>query len=439
MNELASLHIRKVIALLNEWADYAVLRNYEGLPDNNQSRDIDIIITRESLRAIRPALLRLIEENGWKIVTYLDSDRLYTYVLSVGDEQKTELVQWDFFVNTSVWGVLLMDAKEFLQNKQWNGFLYYVGTGEQFLDKYLYNRAVGAPYPKKYEATKRAAQDLPEVKEKLKRTLGIDSVEEGDRAIGRSLFWQCLKRQIAQRPWGLLADVGRFVRTFAGNYICSRTGFSIGFTGPDGAGKTTVIDLLIEELGNVFRSAHAYYHFRPNLFGNISDVAHSAGLKKEVDKNYNQPHRGGRTGWMSSVLRLLYYTTDYIIGYFIKVKSLTRITRLVIFDRYYTDIICDSRRSRIYLSPKFLYAFGRLFIPRLDYNILLTASTETILGRKGELDREGIEAINERIDFLADKPGYLKVMNESTPEVAVREIIDHIFEEQHRRNRKIEN
>ena len=436
MNELASHHIKAVIELLNEQADYAVLRNYEGLPDNNKSRDIDIIITKESLRKIRPALLQMIEENGWKIVTYLNSDRLYTYVLSVGDDTKTELVQWDFFVNTSVWGVLLMDAPEFLKNKQWNGFLYHVGTAEQFLDKYLYNRAVGAAYPEKYAQTKVMAKDLPEVKEQLERTFGIKTVEDGDAARGRSLFWRCLRKQISSRPLALLGDVSRFLQTFIGNYIHSRTGFSIGFTGPDGAGKTTVIDMMISELGDVFSSAHAYYHFRPNLFGNISDVAHQAGLKKEVDKNYDQPHRGGKTSMVSSLLRLAYYTTDYIIGYFLKVKTKTRITRMVVFDRYYTDIICDSRRSRIYLSPGFLYGFSRLLIPSLDYNILLTASTETILSRKGELDREGVEAINDRIDFLKDKRGYLKVMNEGLPQEAVHEILKHVFDHQHLKNRR---
>lgn len=49
------------------------------------------------------------------------------------------------------------------------------------------------------------------------------------------------------------------------NYICSDTGFSVGFTGPDGSGKTTVIDLLLERLAPVFRTAHKYYHFRPTL------------------------------------------------------------------------------------------------------------------------------------------------------------------------------
>lgn len=77
-----------------------------------------------------------------------------------------------------------------------------------------------------------------------------------------------------------------------------------------------------------------------------------------------------------------------------------------------------------------------MFIPSLDYNILLTASSETILARKRELDEEGINTINAKIDYLADKKGYTKVPNETTPQAAVHEILSHVFNEQHRKNLK---
>lgn len=430
----ASEHITTVIEFLNRHADYAVLRNYEGLPDKNASRDIDIIITAESLRSIKKNLIDLIDKSGWKIINYLNSDRLITYVCAhIDADGKADLVQWDFFINTSVFGILLMDAPEFLAHKQFNGFLYYVGIECQFLDKYLYNRAVGSSYPAKYHATKSEAENMPAVSEKLKALFGQPSVAVCDRTSSRKLLFHAILANL-KNPAAFATRVVKFLYTFSKNYICSNTGFSIGFTGPDGSGKTTVIDLMIERLGDVFRKAHAYYHFRPTLFGNLGEVAHSAGIKKEVDRNYSDPHRGGKTGIFSSLARLGYYSLDYLVGYFVKVKTQTRITRLVIFDRYYTDIICDSRRSRIYLNPRFLYWFGRLFIPSLDYNILLTASTETILARKRELDEAGIRAINERIDFLAGKKGYLKVLNDRTPDDAVRDILTHVFNSQHAKN-----
>ena len=101
------------------------------------------------------------------------------------------------------------------------------------------------------------------------------------------------------------------------------------------------------------------------------------------------------------------------------------------FDRYYTDIICDSRRSSIFLPVKFLYGFGKCLIPSLDYNILLTSSTDVILSRKSELDAEGVRDINERIDYLAGHKGFYKVTNNGSPEECARKIISLIFDKQH--------
>ena len=436
MSEISAKHITEVIGLLNEKADYAALRNFEGLPDKNKSRDIDIIITLRSYRAVKDELVRLIDSTGWKIVTYLHSDRLITYVCAKQSGEATELVQWDFFVNTSVWGILLMDASEFLAHKQFNGFLYYVGVECQFLDKYLYNRSVGSVFPKKYQWMRGQSEKSDFVKKKVRSIFGSATLEECDNKRRPLLALRAMGNNLLRRPLGFVAGVLCFLWTFVGNYVRSCTGFSVGFTGPDGSGKTTVIDLMIEQLGEVFRKAHAYMHFRPALFGNLGEVAHSAGVKKTVDRNYNDPHRGGRTGWASSIVRLLYYSVDYVLGYFLRVKTVTRITRLVIFDRYYTDIICDSRRSRIYLPIGLLYWWGRLFIPSLDYNILLTADSDTILRRKRELDRKDIETINRKIDYLASKPGYYKILNTGTPEQAVAKILTIIFDIQHHKNIK---
>jgi RimJ/RimL family protein N-acetyltransferase len=75
-------------------------------------------------------------------------------------------------------------------------------------------------------------------------------------------------------------------------------------------------------------------------------------------------------------------------------------------------------------------------VPSLDYNILLTADTEVILARKRELDEAGIRAINEAIDYLKDKPGYLKVENNGAPQEAVAKILNYVFEQQHKKNLK---
>lgn len=427
--------LKRIFDFLNKEVEYAVLRNFEGLPFHNDSRDIDIAIEKADFKKIRTRLIALIEESGWYIVTYLNSDRLVTWVCGiVHEDNRVDLVQLDFFYHTSVFGIVLIENKEILRNRQFNGMVYHADKSFEFLDKYMYDRAVGADYPDKYMQTRLVVENSPLVGSKVRNVFGTDSLAVCDNTGKTALLRAAMKWNFKRFGLGMIGHYLRFEYYHIKNYICSNTGFSIGFTGPDGSGKTTVIDLLIERLGDVFRKAHKYYHFRPALFGNLGEVAHSAGLKKEVDRNYSDPHRGGKTGLLSSLVRLLYYSADYVMGYWVKVKSVTRITRVVIFDRYYTDIICDSRRSRIYLNPKFLYGWAKLFIPSLDYNILLTASTDTILRRKRELDEAGIKAINDRIDYLESKKGYKKVLNESTPDEAVKQILSYIFESQHKKN-----
>ena len=47
----------------------------------------------------------------------------------------------------------------------------------------------------------------------------------------------------------------------------------------------------------------------------------------------------------------MYYSIDYVFGYILKIRPILNRRNIVIFDRYYTDVIADSRRSRIFLNP----------------------------------------------------------------------------------------
>ncbi len=419
---------------LNDHCPYAVLRNYAGLPSFNNSRDIDIAIERDVYHLRKSEMLALMECEGWQVVTLLVSDRLVTWVCGhITDNGECSLVQLDFFFNTSVFGIELLSSCDVIAHREYNGLVYHVCKEHEFLDKYLYNRTIGVPYPKKYAPTRQSVEVCSYVKEVVKKVLGCQSLMECDDLSKTRLLVNALRYNLRCKPLNTLMAILRFEFYRVYNYFRG-TGFSVGFTGPDGSGKTTVIDLMIEQLGDVFRKAHVYFHFRPALFGNLGEVAHSAGIKKEVDRNYSDPHRGGKTGMLSSIARLGYYSVDYIVGYFAKIKPVIRITRLAIFDRYFTDIICDSCRSRIYLPPKFLNVWRKLFIPSLNYNILLTADSETILQRKQELDSKGIETINAKINYLAGKKGYYKILNDGTPQEAVAKILRIIFQEQHRKN-----
>ncbi len=423
-----------IFELLNASTNYAVLRNYKGLPLNNNSRDIDILLEKKEFLKIERKIVDLIIASEFKLTTLFRSEKIITYVCANVSNGKIDLVQFDFFFNTSLFGVLLLDVKSVLKSKEFNGAIYHVSKEYEFLDKYLQLKFLNKPYPQKYkrlEAEMRQNKLLPKI---LKETSSTSSLIELEGMSSASFKRRVLFKNFKRKPFEQLLLLSSFLLNYFKNIVFYK-GFSIGFTGPDGSGKTTVIDTIIEELNSVY-SAIELFHFRPHLIPNLGEAAHKTKLKSTVDLDYSNPHRGGKTSKSSSFIRLLYYSIDYILGYIIKTRPFLQRRSLVFFDRYFTDIIADSRRSSIFLNPKFLFWFGKLFIPSLDYNILLTANKETILARKQELTAEGIENINKKLNYLADKDGYYLVLNNGSPAEAVQKITSIIIDKQHQRNLK---
>lgn len=411
-----------VFELLNSSSNYAVLRNYEALPQAG-GRDIDIIIDRSNFHAVKKQIVKLFINQGYKLWQYYKGGEMHSMVF-VEAKSPYNLISFDFLFSIYIKDVILLTSKDVLNTKIFNGKIYHVRRDMEYLSKFIYNKILKTPYPEKYKHIEREAyalysQEIQNVLMELRisNTISLTSIKF-------HLYRKHFSRMLFAHLRYLVATISNFIQP---------QGISFGFTGPDGVGKTTVINQIVEILNKLYKSV-TVFHFRPTILGNLGEVAHTAGLKKEVDRDYSNPHRGGKTGVLSSFIRLLYYSLDYIVGYQRKVKYQVFQRKIVIFDRYYTDIICDSRRSRIYLNYKFLYGFGKLFIPSLDYNILLTAGTDTILARKKELDEEGIRIINKKIDYLAGKKEYKKILNERTPEMAVAEILSYIFEEQHKKN-----
>lgn len=414
--------------LLNREFSYAVLRNYEMLPDHNPSRDIDLLIPEKEVKRLKPQLRKLIAKHNCRILYTNEDNQFLTIVLA---DAAYELFQLDLQYNFAWMGIDLLDENEVLKTRLFNGRVYHLNELYTFLPKYLYSRILGAPYPEKYaEIRSRAVETAGEELDRILYDLSLraGSLDYWDKTGKWNLRFRAFLTALKHSP---LQAVRRMVSFLWFYFIMLfiRRGLLISFSGPDGCGKTTVIELLRERL-NV--NPPQLFHFRPTLLPNLSEVGAKAGVVKEVDRNFDNPHRGKRKGAVSSLIRLGYYSCDYVIGYVLKVLPLRQRKHIVFFDRYFTDVIADSERSSIFLNYKFL-AWLRHFIPGCQYNFLFRVDPERILGRKQELSREAIERIYSRLEYLVPRDQhYAWINNNGTPEEAVQQILNILLEQQNR-------
>jgi len=164
-------------------------------------------------------------------------------------------------------------------------------------------------------------------------------------------------------------------------------GLVIALFGPDGVGKSAVIEQLKTSLGPAF-PAVAQYHFRPQF-----------GHRQNGRAQVTDPHGRAPRGFFISLLKLIYWLLDCWCGYLIAIRPGLRQSRLVIFDRYFPDVVVDPRRYRL---PASVMGFAKWLVrlaPGPDLHVLLDAPVAVIQRRKAEVSHA--ETLRQRAAYLA--------------------------------------
>ncbi len=162
-------------------------------------------------------------------------------------------------------------------------------------------------------------------------------------------------------------------------------GLCIAFFGPDGIGKSAVIEALKLELGSF--SYVVQFHFRP-MFGRQGD------RPPVLD-----PHAQTPRSLLISAVKLLYWLLDCWYGYFIAIRPARRCSGLVIFDRYYPDILVDPVRYRLPASSRRIASWLAALAPQPDLCVLLDAPAQVVQLRKHEVSLP--ESQRQRLAYLA--------------------------------------
>lgn len=150
-------------------------------------------------------------------------------------------------------------------------------------------------------------------------------------------------------------------------------GLFVGILGPDGSGKSSVIERYVPALAGSF-SGVQYFHLRPYLLGGTT----------QARTPNTDPHGQPPRSVLVSTIKLMYLWTDYVLGFYFRVRPLLARGRLVIFDRYYQDLLIDPRRFRYSGSMRLARLLAHM-IPLPDLMLVLDAPAEVLQARKQEV------------------------------------------------------
>ncbi len=379
----------------NKWS-YCVLSSWQELPDHIPS-DLDIIVNPQDFHGLEISLHGV---NG-KLVNLLQHESTcYYFVLAVSDGETT-FIPIDAATDYRRDGFIWFTADELLSGRQeWKGFR--VAAPEVEFRYLLVKKILKAQLPE-YAAARltELAESLgPQVDTLAESLLGpvkgkqaVTWIRTGNweqllkdlLSLQRALKWQRLRQDPLNpiRYW--IPEIGRIWRRWT-----HPTGLWIAVLGPDGAGKSTLLQNLEIELHDAFRRI-ACFHLMPGL------------LRRGGDGNpITKPHGKPPRFWLVSLIKLAYYLLDYNLGYLFKIRPALAKSTLVLFDRYYDDLLVDPKRYR-YGGLMRMIRLLRRFIPRPDLWIILDVPEEVIVQRKQEVSVEEIGRQREAYRELASE------------------------------------
>ncbi len=438
-----SIFTKFVEKLNSEKIRYFVLRNYEGLPKTNTSKDVDIIVEPGSLKKSKELLLETYKAEGMNHYYEVQFGHVHCFHGMCVPKQTgihIDLIEGYFAKGYEVYSFKelynhVVEYKKFyVLDELMNGMMLLVykqfGYRKPVL-KEKYRKEIKETYEKHSEEFEKELTRI--TSEKLASTI-IGFIKENDFESVLKInkkFTRSIRRYVSmrkpirtafyslqffcQKVWRVVIAYRKYKRVIA-------------IIAPDGAGKTTFIDELKKQLDNYYVADDSderfhLYHFRPEIFKNLGEVGEKMGVM-EQDKDFTTPHRSDAANPVSSFFRISYYTLDYLIGWQKCIRKDVHYDKYSIFDRYSYDFIVDPVRTKLNL-PRWIRRFFVRLTPQPTIIFVLCARPEVIYERKQELDLEEIKRQMKEYTELADKR---KRFHKLDAEKSASEIADEAIE-----------
>jgi thymidylate kinase len=374
---------------------YCVTHGYEGYPAQIRS-DVDGVIAAE----VSPGqLAELVHENRASIGAELVQAQGYRLVLAGKFDGSPCFLTLDLDADYEVDGLPFYSGRELLAARHRHRQFWILRADLEF-GCYVVRKIAKADLDGQSgrKLSSLYQQDIGGCRRQVARFWGTagtalilsaaslgnwESVRRRLNELQAELQWRATIRSPLRTLRNHLRRMGRRLRAL----WRSDSGLNIIFLGPDGAGKSSVIQAVGRELAGAFNRT-ACSGFAPALFERLRHIRRDPG----------RPHWAPPRSFLVSVIRAGYWLIYYTIGYFFTVHVALARSTLVLHDRHFVDALVDPKRYR-YGGPLWLLQLIWRIVPKPDIIILLDAPPEVVQSRKQEVSFE--ETVRQRKAYLS--------------------------------------
>ncbi len=415
---------------------YCVLHSWERLPEELPS-DLDLAVHPRDVK-ILPLVFRGLLENGYRPVqcmNYAVGSFYFVFVWFEGLALKTAAV--DIISEHRRSGLILAPGEVLVAGRQREGLFWIADPATEFAYLLAKKTFKGGASPSQQQRLKHLVGELGRSRaEKIAGELfgdcskGLVAMACAKDCLGshlgnlrKQLWWTTFARNPLNIVRNFFGDALRRLRRWF-----QPTGLFVVVLGPDGVGKTSTLNRLAERFGPTFRR-HRIFHWRPGMLGRPDNGGGPVAA----------PHDEAPRGSLASVAYTLGFFLDYWMGYGLVIRSLLARSALVVFDRYFHDLLVDPLRYR-YDGPRWLVRLLCPLVPPPDLIFLvLDAPEEVIFSRKREVPAEELRRQRQGYRLLAASFARASLVKtdqglEQTVGEACRLLADYLFERFQRRH-----
>ncbi len=405
---------------------FALLRGYsEAKPEPGS--DVDLLVEAADLENLHECLEVACEHSGARIVQTFQTPHSRQYMLHGRTEcGQHSLLTLDVHTSETCYGVAYLHASDLLPKAElqevprfadahsgraplapcipqaWAGLV-------RFQNGFLSGGEVQIQYVTFFAKADHGTQEA--MAQSLRAWFGsqmgnriLHALREADptrlQALAKAARRRLLWRRLRYAPWGTTSELFRTASALRMRPYLKPRGLCVAFLGTDGSGKSTLIEALRTKIEHHYRDGkNSVRKLRPGFLPQINRLVHWRKSSYSAE-DCTSPHRAKASGALGSTLRASWYGLDCLIGWPLRILPLRRRNALLIFDRYYPELLVDPHRARIRHGSLAVRFWSRI-VPKPDTTLVCVASPECILERKQELPADEIARQVEGYETLA--------------------------------------